>query len=488
MNETEKYRLEKIDDYTWEIPRSGDMNVPGRLFVDEETAKGLLEEARGGADWNALDQVINVASLPGVVNASIGLADIHPGYGFPIGGVAAFDVNRGVTVAGGVGFDINCGVRLMETPLSAKAVEKSKEEIANSLFETVPAGLGSEGEIDLSVDEINRVLKEGARFSVDRGYGFESDLEFIEENGRIGGADPETVSRRAKQRQFKQIGTLGSGNHYLEVQKVSQVYDTRAASAYGLNEGQVVVSIHTGSRALGHQIGQDYLEKLEDASEKYDLPIKDKELVSAPIDSPEGREYVSAVRCGINCAFANRQAISGLTRRALNDATGLEPESIRTIYEVGHNTAKFENHQVSGEEKELLVHRKGSTRAFGPGREELPKAYRDVGGPLLVGGTMGTSSYVLRGSQEAMDKTFGSGVHGAGRSMSRKKAKSKFWGEDVEKRLREEGIVVKTHSYPGLAEEAPGAYKDIENVVAAAHRSGLTPKVAKLEPLIVVKG
>ncbi|MBS3764967.1 RtcB family protein, partial [Candidatus Bipolaricaulota bacterium] len=313
MNEDEKYRLEKIDDYTWEIPRSGDMNVPGRLFVDEGTTKGLLEEARGGADWNALDQVINVASLPGVVNASIGLADIHPGYGFPIGGVAAFDVNRGVAVAGGVGFDINCGVRLMETPLSAKAVEESKEEIATSLFETIPAGLGSEGEIDLSVDEINRVLKEGARFSVDRGYGLESDLEFIEENGRIGGADPDAVSRRAKQRQFKQIGTLGSGNHYLEVQKVSQVYDTRAASAYGLNEGQVVVSIHTGSRALGHQIGQDYLEKLEDASEKYDLPIKDKELVSAPIDSPEGREYVSAVRCGINCAFANRQAISGLT-------------------------------------------------------------------------------------------------------------------------------------------------------------------------------
>lgn len=483
-----KYDLKKIDDYTWEVPKSGNMNVPGRLFVDEETARNLLEEARSGADWNSLDQVINVASLPGIVKASMGLADIHPGYGFPIGGVAAFDANQGVAVAGGVGFDINCGVRLMETPLSAEEVKKSREEIASSLFETVPAGLGSEGEIDLSVEEINRVLKEGARFSVERGYGLESDLKFIEEDGRIDGANPEDVSRRAKQRQFKQIGTLGSGNHYLEVQEVDEVFDSAAAGAYGIDEGQVVISIHTGSRALGHQIGQDYLEKLKEASEKYGLPIEEKELVSAPIDSPEGRQYMSAVRCGINCAFANRQAISGLTRRALKGSIGLDPESVRTIYEVGHNTAKFENHEVDGENKELLVHRKGSTRAFGPGRKELPPSYREVGGPLLVGGTMGTSSYVLRGSREAMRRTFGSGVHGAGRAMSRKKAKSKFWGEDVEERLRNEGITVKTHSYPGLAEEAPGAYKNVKRVVNAAHRSGLTPKVAKLKPLIVIKG
>ncbi len=483
-----KYDLKKIDDYTWEVPKSGNMNVPGRLFVDEETARNLLEEARSGADWNSLDQVINVASLPGIVKASMGLADIHPGYGFPIGGVAAFDANQGVAVAGGVGFDINCGVRLMETPLSAEEVKKSREEIASSLFETVPAGLGSEGEIDLSIEEINRVLKEGARFSVERGYGLESDLKFIEEDGRIDGANPEDVSRRAKQRQFKQIGTLGSGNHYLEVQEVDEVFDSAAAGAYGIDEGQVVISIHTGSRALGHQIGQDYLEKLKEASEKYGLPIEEKELVSAPIDSPEGRQYMSAVRCGINCAFANRQAISGLTRRALKGSIGLDPESVRTIYEVGHNTAKFENHEVDGENKELLVHRKGSTRAFGPGRKELPPSYREVGGPLLVGGTMGTSSYVLRGSREAMRRTFGSGVHGAGRAMSRKKAKSKFWGEDVEERLRNEGITVKTHSYPGLAEEAPGAYKNVKRVVNAAHRSGLTPKVAKLKPLIVIKG
>lgn len=487
MNQ-KQYDLKKIDDYTWEVPKSGDMNVPGQLFVDEETARNLLEEARSGADWNSLDQVINVASLPGIIKASMGLADIHPGYGFPIGGVAAFNPEDGVAVAGGIGFDINCGVRLMETPLSAEEVKNSREEISSGLFETVPAGLGSEGEIDLSVEEINSVLKEGARFSVERGYGLESDLEFIEEGGQIAGANPEDVSRRAKQRQFKQIGTLGSGNHYLEVQEVEEVYDSAAARAYGIDEGQVVISIHTGSRALGHQIGQDYLEKLEEASEKYGLPTEEKELVSAPIDSPEGRQYMSAVRCGINCAFANRQAISGLTRRALKGSIELDPESVRTIYEVGHNTAKFETHEVEGEKKELLVHRKGSTRAFGPGRQELPSSYREVGGPLLVGGTMGTSSFVLRGSREAMKRTFGSGVHGAGRAMSRKKAKSKFWGENVEERLSNEGITVKTHSYPGLAEEAPGAYKDVEKVVNVAHRSGLTPKVAKLKPLIVIKG
>lgn len=483
-----KYELNKIDDYTWEIPKTGNMRVPGRLFVDEDTAKELVDEARGGADWNALDQVINVASLPGIVKASIGLADIHPGYGFPIGGVAAFEKDEGLAVAGGVGFDINCGVRLLKTPLNTRELEKSKEQIADDLHETIPAGLGSEGEIDLSVDEINHALTEGAQFSIDRGYGFESDREFIEETGKIKGANPDHVSRRAKQRQFKQIGTLGSGNHYLEVQRVEEIYETKAAKAYGLSEDQVLIAIHTGSRALGHQIGQDYLEKLEEASNQYDLPIMEKELVSAPIDSPEGRKYLGAMRCGINCAFANRQALSGLARRAFKRSIGLNPRDVKTIYEVGHNTAKLENHRIEAENKELLVHRKGSTRAFGPNRNELPKPYREVGGPVLVGGTMGTSSYILRGSEKAMNETFGSAIHGAGRAMSRKKAKSKFWGEDVEKRLNKEGITVRSHSYPGLAEEAPGAYKDVDRVVSSVHRSGLTPAVAKLKPLIVVKG
>ncbi len=484
----EEVQIEELGQNIWEVEEFGDMNVPGRLFVSRETVDDLLDEYRGGDQWSSLEQLINVASLPGIVSASIGLADIHPGYGFPIGGVGAFDIDKGVVVAGGVGFDINCGVRLMRTPLEFEEITKVREELADALFRIIPAGLGSEGEIDLSIDEVNRVLVQGARFGLKLGYGTEEDLEYIEENGRIDGADPENVSRRAKQRQFKQVGTLGSGNHYLEVQEVSEIFDRDAANAYGLSEGQVVISIHTGSRALGHQIGQDYLSKLEEASQKYGLEIKERELVSAPIDSPEGREYLSAMRCGMNCAFANRQVLSGLARRGFEEVLNLPPEEIKTVYEVGHNTAKNEEHLVNGQKKRLLVHRKGATRAFGPGRDELPKRYRHVGGPVLVGGTMGSSSYVLRGSEIAMEKAFGSGVHGAGRAMSRKKAKSKFWGEDVENSLRSRGILVRSHSYPGLAEEAPGAYKDVGSVVDSVAVNGLTPKVAKLKPVIAVKG
>ncbi|MFW6048791.1 MAG: RtcB family protein [Candidatus Bipolaricaulota bacterium] len=480
--------LKELDKNTWEIEEFGKMNVPGRLFVDRDSAKGLLAEYRQEDQWSSLEQLINVASLPGIVSASIGLADIHPGYGFPIGGVGAFDVEDGVVVAGGVGFDINCGVRLLRTPLEVRDVTKVKDKLADALYRTVPAGLGSEGEINLSIEEIDKALVQGARFGLEIGYGIEDDLEYVEENGRIDGADPKNVSRRAKQRQFKQVGTLGSGNHYLEVQEVEEIYDREAGDAYGLHEGQIVISIHTGSRALGHQIGQDYLSKLKDASKKYDLPIEERELVSAPIDSPEGREYLSAMRCGMNCAFANRQVLAGLARRGFSRVVDIPPKEIRTVYEVGHNTAKVEDHTVNGVQQRLLVHRKGATRAFGPGREELPEAYRGVGGPVLVGGTMGSSSYVLRGTETAMKMTFGSGIHGAGRAMSRKKAKSKFWGEDVETSLRSRGIVVKSHSYPGLAEEAPGAYKDVDRVVDSVDTNGLTPKVAKLKPIIVVKG
>ncbi len=483
-----KIELVKLNENTWEIPKVGEMNVPGRLFANQETVQELEDEFREGSQWSALEQIINVAALPGIVTASIGLADIHPGYGFPIGGVAAFDPSNGVIVAGGVGFDINCGVRLMRTPLEVADITDSKQRIAKTLFQMIPAGLGSEGEISLSITEIDRALVEGARFGLEIGYGLDDDLEFIEEGGRINGAEPENVSRRAKQRQFKEIGTLGSGNHYLELQEVEEIFDDNTAKTYGIYEGQIVISIHTGSRALGHQIGQDYLSKLKTASEKYNLPIREKELVSAPVDSPEGQEYLGAMRCGINCAFANRQVLSGLTRRGLKKAIGLPLHKVKTVYEVGHNTAKIEKHTVEGKEKTLLVHRKGSTRAFGPGRPELPDKYRNIGGPVLVGGTMGTSSYILRGTDRTMEKTFGSSIHGAGRSMSRKKAKSKFWGEDVETSLSDQGIIVESHSYPGLAEEAPGAYKDVEKVVHAVHESGLSPKVAKLRPIIVIKG
>lgn len=484
----EEISLNRLEENVWAVPKTGSMKVPARLFVSKETAENLIQEYHEEDQWSSLEQLINVASLPGIVSPSIGLADIHPGYGFPIGGVGTFDIEKGVVVAGGVGFDINCGVRLLRTPMEIGELEPEKHDLAKHLFGAIPAGLGSEGEIDLSVVEIDKVLVHGARFAIDIGYGVEEDLKYIEERGRIDGAKPEFVSRRAKQRQFKQVGTLGSGNHYLEVQEVREIYDRKAARAYGLSKGQVVISIHTGSRALGHQIGQDYLSKLEKASKKYGLDVPERELVSAPIDSPEGREYLGAMKCGINCAFANRQVLSGLARRGFKDTIGLDPKDVKTLYEVGHNTAKIEKHRVNGEENRLLVHRKGSTRAFGPGREELPRRYREVGGPVLVGGTMGSSSYVLRGTKNAMDNTFGSGIHGAGRAMSRKKAKSKFWGKDVQKSLRSRGIIVRSHSYPGLAEEAPGAYKDVDEVVDAVDQSGLTPKVAKLKPVIVIKG
>lgn len=484
---TEIYDLNRTTQYEWELPATGDMNVPGKLFVDESTANSLMEEAKSGEEWNSLDQIRNVACLPGIQSPVVGMSDIHPGYGFPIGGIGAFDVDEGVVVAGGVGFDINCGVRLMRTPVTVDQLDRS-DELAQALYDRIPAGLGSEGEIQLSLEEIDEVLCQGAQFAVDRGYGLQRDLNRVEEHGRIGDVDPENISRRAKQRQFKQVGTLGSGNHYLEIQKVAEIYDEQTAQAFGLNPEQVVISIHTGSRALGHQIGQDYLKKLKQASDKYDIPVKDKELVCAPIDSPEGTRYLTAMHGGINCAFANRQAISGLVRQVWEQTMGVSPEKLETVYEVGHNTAKFETHTVKNEERELLVHRKGSTRAFGPGHEGIPDAYKEVGQPVLVGGTMGTSSFVLRGSPQGMRSTFASGIHGAGRRMSRKKAKSKFWGETVAEELGQEGINIKAHSMPSVAEEAPGAYKEVERVIEAAHSSGITPKVARLEPKIVIKG
>ncbi|MFP4647072.1 MAG: RtcB family protein [Candidatus Acetothermia bacterium] len=488
MTEKKQYDLSQVSEYEWKLPRTGDMIVPGKLFLDPQSAEDVMKAAKGGEEWNSLDQLRNVASLPGIVKSVIGMADMHPGYGFPIGGIGAFDLQEGVVAAGGVGFDINCGVRLLNTPLTEDEFEGKKERVARSLFQDIPAGLGSEGQLSLSLEEIDQALVEGAEFAIKRGFGLEEDLEKIEEGGRLKGADPTQVSRRAKQRQFKQIGTLGSGNHYLEVQRVADIFDGEAAKAFGLFPDQIVIAIHTGSRALGHQIGQDYLQKLGEASKKYGIPIREKELVCAPIDSPEGRNYIGAMQAGINCAFANRQTLAGLVRRSLEKTLNLPAHRIKTTYEVGHNTAKFETHKVDGEKRELLVHRKGSTRAFGPGHERLPKDYREVGQPVLVGGTMGTSSFILKGSEKGMKETFGSGIHGAGRSMSRKKAKRKFWGETVAEEMKAKGIVLKAHSMPGVAEEAPGAYKQVERVIQAAEGSGITPQVAQLKPLVVIKG
>ena len=485
---SEEFALERVSASEWILPQTGEMRVPGRLFADEDTVDQLRADVAAKTEWNSLRQLRNVACLPGIVSAALALPDVHPGYGFPIGGVGAFDLDEGVAVVGGVGFDINCGVRLLATPLEAKDIASRLENLVDDLFATVPAGLGSEGELRLSVEEIDRLLEQGASYVVRRGYGLEEDVQFIEEQGRIEGADPAAVSKLAKQREFRQVGTLGSGNHYLEVQTVETVLDPQAASAYGLFSGQVVIGIHTGSRALGHQIGQDYLKEMEGASRRYAIPVREKELVCAPIQSDEGRRYLAAVACGSNCAFANRQVIAHLVRASLHRALGLEAEEVRTVYDIGHNNAKVERHVVEGKSRRLLVHRKGSTRAFGPGREESPEPYRAMGHPTLVGGTMGTASYVMRGTETGMEKAFGSGIHGAGRALSRKKAAAKFWGEDVKTAMAAQGILLRAHNLRGVAEEAPGAYKDVERVVQAAAEAGINRPVARLRPLAVVKG
>jgi len=485
---TEKLELERISEAEWVLAKRGEMRVPARVIADEETIAQLRQDTAERKEWNALCQLRDVACLPGIVGEALALPDVHPGYGFPIGGVAAFDADEGVVVVGGVGFDINCGVRLLATPLDRAALESRADDVAKDLFDTVPAGIGSEGNLRLPMSEIDMLLQQGAAYVIERGYGLAEDIEFIEENGRIDGADPGTVSAVAKQRQFRQVGTLGAGNHYLEVQEVEQILDPDAAAAYGLSEGQIVISIHTGSRALGHQIGQDYLKVMEEASRKYDIPVRERELVCAPITSPEGARYLSAIGCGANCAFANRQVIAHLVRSVLHRIFGMSPSSVRTVYDIGHNNAKFEEHTIDGEMRRLLVHRKGSTRAFGPHRAESPAIYRDVGHPTLVGGTMGTASYVMRGTELGMTKTFGSGIHGAGRALSRKKAAKKYWGEEIKSDLAARGIILRAHSTRGIAEEAPGAYKDVEQVVEAATRSGIGRPVARLVPIIVIKG
>ncbi len=483
--------VKKISDYVWEIPRSADMRVPGRIYGDEETVDSLLrdvEKKKAGGFTPAIEQVINVATLPGIQKASLAMADIHPGYGFAIGGVGAFDMEEGIISVAGVGFDINCGVRVLITPLERDDVEEKKVELANQLFRDVPSGVGSTGEIRLKEKEIDELLRKGASFVIERGYGLPEDLEYTEERGCIDGADPENVSHRAKERQFRQVGTLGSGNHYLEVQYVEEIYDPEAATAYGIHKGQVLIAIHCGSRALGHQIGTDYLSLLEEASRKYGIPIRERELVCAPVKSPEGKRYLSAVNCGINCAFANRQAISHLTRLAVARIFGLRQEEIRLLYDVGHNTCKIETHTIDGSTKKVLVHRKGATRAFGPGRDEIPERYRGAGQPLLVGGTMGTVSYILRGTEKGMDECFGSAVHGAGRSLSRMQAKKQWKGSEIIKRLEAEGIIIRSRSKSGVAEEAPGAYKDVNKVVDIMHNAGVNRKVARVRPLVCIKG
>ncbi|MCX6742346.1 MAG: RtcB family protein [Candidatus Pacearchaeota archaeon] len=472
-----KEKLKKLNEWEYEIPKEGEMLVPGKMF----SSSALLKET----DENALTQVVNVACLPGIQKYSIAMSDMHVGYGFPIGGVGAFDPNeKGIISVGGVGFDINCGCRTLKTDLFLKDVQPKIKELVDELFNSVPAGLGSRGKI--LVKDLNNVFLEGSRWAVEKGYGTEEDLECTESHGCVDGAVPENVSEIAIRREKRQVGTLGSGNHYLEVQYVDEIYDKETAKAWGLDKNQIVITLHCGSRALGHQIGTDYLKTFADASRKYGIPIREKELVCAPIKSEEGQKYFSAMNCGINYAFANRQVIAHLVRQSFSKV--FPGQDVKTLYDVGHNTCKIENHKVDGKMKELYVHRKGATRAFGPGREELPKIYQKTGQPVIIGGTMGTSSYLLVGTSKGEEKAFASCCHGAGRAMSRTQASKTWNGEKVIEDLRKKGIYIKCHSFEGLAEEAPDAYKPVEDVVDSIHFAELARKVCKLKPIGNIKG
>ena len=475
--------LVKVRDCVWEIPQQGKMRVPGRIYASESMLRHIESD-------NAHQQVANVAHMPGILRYSIAMPDIHWGYGFPIGGVAAFDMEEGVISPGGVGYDINCGVRLMATKLHRDEVVPKMQQIVNQLFRDIPTGVGASGALSVSTSELRKVVTEGAKWAVAHGYGTENDLEYIEEQGCVRGAKPDKVSNRAWERAREQLGTLGSGNHFLEIGYVDEVYDEEAARAFGLELGQVTLLIHCGSRGFGHQICDDYLVVMDKAVRKYHISLPDRQLACAPIQSSEGQAYLGAMQCAINYAFANRQVIGHYARLSFAKALKATPESlgIRTVYEVAHNIAKIERHTVDGRERVVCVHRKGATRAFPAGSPEIPSAYRAVGQPVLVPGDMGRYSYVLVSTPLAMEETFGSACHGAGRSMSRHQAKRVASGRDIAGELRREGIIVQGQTRRTMAEEIPEAYKDVSEVVEATVRAGLAKKVVRLRPLGCIKG
>ncbi len=471
--------LTQVTDTEWRIEPVGAMRVPGILYADAELVEGM--------DHKVYEQVVNVASLPGIVTASYAMPDAHWGYGFPIGGVAAFDPKQGgVVSAGGVGFDISCGVRNLTTGLTRETVEAHKQRLADALFTIIPAGLGSTGTIRLTDPEMDAMLTGGARWAVKQGFGHADDLLRVEEQGCMAGALAGEVSQQAKKRQRHEMGTLGSGNHYLEVQEVVEIYDRGVAGVFGLREKDIVVSIHCGSRGLGHQIGTEFLRSMAIAAHEYGIQLPDRELACAPIESPLGESYLGAMRAGINCALANRQIRTQRARRAFE--AELPRAELDVLYDVSHNTCKQEQHLVNGELMDLFVHRKGATRALGPGHAALPDVFRNTGQPVLIGGSMGTASYILAGMPESEQRSFASACHGAGRAMSRRKARKQWHGRELVDGLAERGILICSQSYRGVAEEAPGAYKDVDAVVDAAEQAGLARKVARLVPVICVKG
>ena len=473
-------RLKQVDAYCWTLPTAASGH---RHAITLYGSRELLQ----CMDDKVLEQITNVAQLPGLVGAAMTMPDAHWGYGFPIGGVAAFDADQGgIISAGGVGFDISCGIRCLRTDMNLSDLAPRLPRLADTLFRDIPAGVGEEGDLKLTPAQLDRVLAGGARWAVEHGYGNAADLEYVEEHGCMREAVPANVSELAKKRQRGEMGTLGSGNHYLEVQVVERIYDAATAQAFGLREGQIVVSIHCGSRGLGHQIGTDYLVTLAKAAQRLGVQLPDRELACAPINSPEGQQYIGAMNAAVNCALANRQILTHLTRQTF--AHVVPEAALETLFDVSHNTCKVERHVVDGNERVLHIHRKGATRAFGPGHPALPARYRSAGQPVIIGGSMGTGSYILAGNPPAENHAYSSASHGAGRAMSRHAALKQWHGRELIAELAGKGILIRTRSMRGAAEEAPGAYKDVDLVAEATERAGLARRVAFLRPKACIKG
>jgi tRNA-splicing ligase RtcB len=481
----QKKDFQRVDKYIWELPKDfrDDMRVPARLFGDAELFDAAFRD-------RTVEQLVNTATMPGIVKHAMAMPDFHQGYGFPIGGVAAMRMDGGVISPGGVGYDINCGCRLLGTHLERREVASYLRDLTAAIYQACPSGVGGKGRVRVSERELDELVTQGARWASKRGLARQEDLVHTEEQGCLAGADPSKVSARAKERGRPQVGSLGAGNHFLEIDVVEEIYDLEVAEAFGLWEGQVVVQIHCGSRGFGHQVCDDYVKSLQSAVQKYKIRLPDRELVCAPLDSPEGRAYYGAMVCAANYAFVNRQVLAMGVREAFEQilAGKVKNFDLFQVYDVCHNIAKFEEHEVDGRRMKLCVHRKGATRAFGPGYEGLAASYRAVGQPVLVPGSMGTASYVLVGTKKAMDLTFGSTCHGAGRVMSRTQALKRVHGAELRRELEEHGIVIRAGSNKGLAEEAPAAYKDVSRVVEVVHGVGIARKVACLRPLAVIKG
>ncbi len=478
--------IKQINDVVWELPTSykNGMLVPARIYA----TKSLLQ----GMDSGVFEQVTNVACLPGIQKYAYCMPDGHWGYGFPIGGVAAMDAKEGVISPGGIGFDINCGMRLVKTNLNVKEVQPKLKALVDLLFKRVPAGVGSEGFVELDKKGMRDVMVDGVKWCVDNGYGWKEDIERTESKGKIEWADPDKVSDKAAARGMSQIGTLGSGNHYLEIQVVKKenIHDAKLAKTFGLFDGQVVVMVHCGSRGFGHQIGTDYLKIFDQVMPKYGIKVNDRELACAPFSSKEGQDYYKAMACAANMAFANRQVIMHRMRECFGQIFGKKAEELEMelVYDVAHNVAKVEKHKVDGKMKELIVHRKGATRCFGPGNPDLPKIYQKIGQPVIIGGSMETGSYLLVGTEKSMEETFGSTAHGAGRTMSRTQAKHQVRGDQLQKEMEKKGIYVHAVSMSGLAEEAGLAYKEVDEVIGATEKAGISKSVVKLSPIGNVKG